>query len=172
MSKQVFMACLLGFSLLLSGQKLTYNKILQDNRLTDVVLENEVLKISINERGGRLSSLYDKKQQIELCDTEDLTFSGLAKIRDILFNNIETITGRYSLELIDSNPDKLEVKASYLAQSGNLAGMQITRTYSLAANSAFLEGKVLVKCLEKEASFQLNLHNLFPIEALSKQDLK
>ncbi|MFA6930986.1 MAG: hypothetical protein WCT05_11725, partial [Lentisphaeria bacterium] len=40
------------------------------------------------------------------------------------------------------------------------------------ANSAFLEGKVLVKCLEKEASFQLNLHNLFPIEALSKQDLK
>ncbi len=171
MNQYLFCVFAFGFSFLLSGQPLTGNKIIREGRLAEIILENEVLRIRIHERGGRLSSLYDKKRQQELCDSDDLTFSGLAKIRDILFNNIETVTGRYTLELIDTRSGQLEVRASFPARTGNLAGMQITRTYVLAADAAFVGGKVFVKCLDKESSFQLNLHNLFPLQSLSVGDL-
>lgn len=142
-----------------------------DDAVQEVVMENEVLRATVTAAGGRISSLILKEQNREFCDGENQTFSGLGKIREVLFNNIETMTGRFALAIIDEGPEKLVVQAVYTAGTGNLTGMRITRTYTLQANAAALEGKVRVTCLERPANFQLNLHNLFPLAAGSAADV-
>ena len=147
-----------------SAQNLRFSLEKAGERVSAVTLENALLKVTIGDRGGRIDSLQVPSLQLEYCDDARQTFSGLGKIRDILFNNIETVTGRHVLTVDETLPGQLTVNAVYHAQTGNLAGMEVRRQYTLAADSALLTGRVLVKCHQQPANFQINLHNLFPVK--------
>ncbi|NLZ59556.1 MAG: hypothetical protein GX901_02715 [Lentisphaerae bacterium] len=133
-------------------------------RISSISLENSLLRVSISEKGARLSQLYLKQSGIELSQDNEHTFSGLGKFRDVLFNNVETISARHSLELDESQPGLLKVSALYTAKSGNLAGMQIIRSFILRENAAYLDCQLMLRCIENPASFQLNMHNFFPVQ--------
>ncbi|MFA6723288.1 MAG: hypothetical protein WCS95_01300 [Lentisphaeria bacterium] len=135
-----------------------------EERTQSVILENDFVRIRINERGGRISQFYLKEADYDFCSDDGSVFSGLGKIRDVYYNNIETLTGRHRLELESSSPERLTVKATYLAHSGNLAGLEISRSYTLREDSTFLDCRILLKCLEQESELQINLHSLFPID--------
>jgi hypothetical protein len=150
-----------------SAQGLRFSVEQAGERVSAVILENGLLKVRISERGGRIDSLQVPALQLEYCDDAQQTFSGLGKIRDILFNNIETVTGRHVLTVDESTAGQLTVNAVYHAQTGNLAGMEVRRQYVMTADSALLTGRVLVKCHQQPANFQINLHNLFPVKPYS-----
>lgn len=162
---------LVGLLALASGmalaQELRFSLEKTGDRVSAVTIENTALRVKISERGGRIDSLQALALPLEYCDDTQQTFSGLGKIRDVLFNNIETITGRHVLSVDESTAGQLTVNATYQAQTGNLAGMEIRRQYVMTTDSALLTGRILVKCHEQAANFQVNLHNLFPVKPYS-----
>ena len=87
-----------------SAQGLRFSAEQAGERVSAVILENGLLKVRISERGGRIDSLQVPALQLEYCDDAQQTFSGLGKIRDILFNNIETVTGRHVLTVDKAQP--------------------------------------------------------------------
>lgn len=137
----------------------------RDGVIQAIVVENAVLRATISAAGGRVSSLVLKATGREYCDDAGQTFSGQAKIREVLFNNIETVTGLFALELTAAGPEEATVQAVYTARTGHLTGVRVTRTYRLRSDAAWLEGRVRLTCVERPSRFQLNLHNMFPLPA-------
>ncbi len=124
--------------------------------MADEVLENDFLKVKITERGGKAVSIYDKTADRELVNGTGI-YGGVGKSRDNLFQNVETLTGKFKL----SKPSKEIVKAVYNIANANLSGMMLERTFRLRPDSAVLEIAERWKSLEKENSFAVNFHNNF-----------
>lgn len=139
-----------------------------DGHISAITLSNKLLKVRISERGAKLDSLKFLPQAQEYCSEQAATFAGLGKIRDVLYNNIETVSELYKLSLDDSIAGQLTVTANFKAQSGNLAGMEIIRKYTLFEDSSVVDCYVMLRSLQQDNSFQINLHNLFPTSQFSE----
>lgn len=124
--------------------------------IADEILENDFLKVKVTERGGKAVSVFDKTTNRELVNGTGI-YGGIGKSRDGLFQNIETLTGKFKL----SKPSREVVKAVYDIANANLGGMMLERTFRLCPDATVLEITERWKSLKKENSFAINFHNSF-----------
>ncbi len=136
------------FPLLLTGFAVGQNQ----------TLENNFLKAEISPVGGKIVSLFDKTLGRELLTRSEDVYSGASKMRDTVYGNLATLSGKYRL----SKPETNQVSAVYRIRGGNTAGMEITRIYSLKPEAAVLEISETWKSRSQKNEFSLNWHNEFP----------
>ncbi len=118
-------------------------------------LENEFLRLTVAEQGGKIVSLVDKATGRELVQGKD-TLGGCGKLIDAQFKNLELLTARYSLKHAGD-----AVTATCGLETANLAGLRVERRFRLQPGVAAVEVWTRL-CSETQTNRMApRLHNWF-----------
>ena len=118
-------------------------------------LENEFLKLTVAERGGKIVSLVDKGAGREIVQGQDL-YGGLGKTVDSLFQNIESLSARFRLAKEGDT-----VKAACVMETGTLAGLEVERRFRVRPGIAAVEITERVRSTTQLNRLAPRLHNFF-----------
>lgn len=150
--------------LLSANGEVKITKEIYGNELIGVTLENEILQVKITRKAGKVISFVDKRTNHNFVSSENILWSGFCKERDWAVSNVEPILANYSLKVIEESPEKCVVEAKYQAETGNFAGLEFRKIYTIQNNKSYLKVNLIITGLEKKNLITLNIHNSLSLE--------
>ena len=118
-------------------------------------LENEFLRVTVSERGGRIVSLVDKATGRELVHGAE-TLGGCGKLVDAQYQNLELVTMKYALRREGD-----AVTAACRLATANLAGLRVERRFRLQPGVAAVEVWMRLRSETQANRVAPRLHNWF-----------
>ena len=128
-----------------------------------LVLENDVLKVTVNPRqGGRVIDLVDKRTGYHLTDSTTVT-AGFAKelVHDDQLPG-ELMQGAYQAKITERGPQAVTVVTTYRGQTQRTKGVELRKTYRLVEGEPLLRIQYRLRTRHVGVdNMALRLHHVF-----------
>ena len=155
-------------SFLIATQNICAESVRIHKNDTNIILENQFLKVEISALGGRVTSLYDKKAGVDYAKSTKLgKSSGFCKDRQWEYNTVNEIRfGIHVLSVVKKSNDLVTVKTSFTGKrKTTVKGFEFVKKYTLKRDECRLLVEYRIKSHSVEGEFSPWLHNMFVLPA-------